>query len=245
MTDPIKTAAKRVLPKRFYKLAHVEKSPEGQFRILLDNRPVRTPAKAELQLPSQALAEAVAAEWEAQGEYVDPATMPLTRIANSTIDGVVARRADVELEMANYACNDLVCYRAETPQALVQRQAEAWDPVVAWAAKNLGVEPRIARGIMHVAQPPELAQAVKNALSARQPLHLAALHVITTLTGSALLALAHADGLLEPDALWKAAHIDEDFQIEQWGWDAEAEARRSFRHNELIAAARVLALLRA
>ena len=125
MTDPIKTAAKRVLPKRFYKLAHVEKSPEGQFRILLDNRPVRTPAKAELQLPSQALAEAVAAEWEAQGEYVDPATMPLTRIANSTIDGVVARRADVELEMANYACNDLVCYRAETPQALVQRHVHA------------------------------------------------------------------------------------------------------------------------
>lgn len=242
MSDPIKAAAQRDLPKRFYKAVRVD--PRGdQHRILLDERPVRTPAKAELSVPHAALAAAIAAEWDAQGSHIDPASMPLTRIANSTIDGVAARRREVEDEIAKYAANDLVSYRADTPDALVRRQAAAWDPIVAWTNRAMGVAPRVGTGVVHVAQPPELGDAVKVRLQAFDPLALAALHVVTTLTGSALLALALAHAELDADAAWKAAHVDEDFQIEQWGWDAEASARRDARAREMRAAAIILKLL--
>lgn len=236
----------RQLPKRFYKDASAARPDASEdWQVLLDGRPLRTPAKAPLRLPRQELAQAVAAEWSAQGETIDPATMPMTRLANSTIDGVVDRRQEVEAEIVRYACNDLVCYRADRPDALIRRQAEVWDPVVAWAGDTFGCEVATAHGIAHVAQPPALAKAVAEHLRRCDAFALAALHVITTLTGSALLALAHACGHLSAAELWGIAHVDEDYQIEQWGWDAEAAARRALREQEMLAASRFLAGSRA
>jgi len=238
----------RTLPKRFYKEARAERVSDGSgataYRILLDGRPVRTPAKAELQLPAQALAEAVAEEWAAQAAHIDPSRMPLTRIANSTIDGVVARRAEVEAEIVRYAMNDLIYYRAEQPETLVRLQAQAWDPPLRWAEQSFATTLQTGQGIAHVEQPAALAEAVAQTLRGLPPLVLSALHVITTLTGSAVLALACARSRLAPDAVWAAAHVDEDFQISQWGWDAEAEARRKAREGDFMAAARILDLMR-
>jgi chaperone required for assembly of F1-ATPase len=169
--------------------------------------------------------------------------MPLTRIANSAIDGVGPRRAEVEAEIVQYAASDLLCYRAEAPEALVRRQAELWDPILAWSRDRLGAELRIASGIMPVAQPEAARAALARALAPFDSFGIAALHVITTLTGSALLALAHGHGHLDADAAWAAAHVDEDFQIGRWGEDAEAKARRVRRLGEMQAASRLLALL--
>ncbi|RPH76323.1 MAG: ATPase [Candidatus Rokuibacteriota bacterium] len=254
----------RPLPKRFYKAVSVvvadaptvPASPppypsptrgEGRahpFRILLDGKPIRTPAKRHFELPSQALAEAIAAEWEAQADHVDPATMPLTRLANSAIDGVAGREAEVRADIARYAGSDLVCYRAEGPEELVQRQAQLWDPVLSWAAGTLGVRLQVAAGIMPVAQPDAAAAAVVRALERRSAFALAALLVMTTLTGSALLALAHAHGHLPAEEAWAAAHVDEDWQISRWGEDAEANARRARRWADMQAASRLLELVR-
>lgn len=246
MTGPSMKGDARPLPKRFYKEARVDAvtAPGGgsAYRILLDGRPLRTPAKAELQLATRPLAEAVAAEWQAQGTHVDPATMPLTRLANSTIDGVAARRAEVIEEIVRYAMNDLLYYRTDQPETLVRLQAEAWDPVLDWAQTQFAVPLATSVGITHVAQPKSLAVAVETWLAGRQAIELAALHVITTLTGSALMALAHAHARLDAAALWKAAHVDEDFQISHWGWDAEAEARRKVREADFLASTEVLEL---
>ena len=213
------------------------------FRLLLDNKPVRTPAKNELLLPTRALAEAVAAEWEAQGERIDPATMPLTRLANSIVDGVIARQAEVRAEIVKYAGSDLVCYRAEGPEELIRRQAETWDPVLAWVRDRRGAALTVVDGIMPAPQPPDATGAIARAIEPHGPFELAAIHVMTTLMGSAVLALAHAHGHLSAEAAWAAAHIDEDWQISQWGEDAEAKARRDRRWAEMQAASRLLELL--
>ena len=223
-------------------------SPQGggeqtHFRLLLDDRPVRTPAKNELVLPTRALAETVAAEWQAQGKRIDPASMPLTHLANSAIDGVMRREAEVRADIVRYAGGDLICYRAEAPPELVHRQSQAWDPVLAWARDALGASFHVARGVMPVTQPMPAAHAVAHAIEAHGAFELAALHVMTTLTGSVLLALAHATGRLTVHDAWAAAHIDEDWQISQWGEDAEAKARRDLRWAEMRAASRLLALL--
>jgi chaperone required for assembly of F1-ATPase len=196
-----------------------------------------------LALPTRALAEAVAAEWEAQGERIDPATMPLTRLANSTIDGVIARQAEVRAEIVKYAGSDLLCYRAEGPEELIRRQAETWDPVLAWARAALGADFNVSQGVMPAAQPDAATEAVARALQPHGPFALAAIHVMTTLMGSARLALAHAHGPLSAEAAWVAAHVDEDWQISQWGEDAEAKARRDRRWAEMQAASRLLELL--
>lgn len=229
--------------KRFYAAVDVDTPSAGRCRILLDGRPLRTPAKAEFAVPGHALAEAIAAEWRGQGAHVDPASMPLTRIVNATLDGVAARRAEVEAEIIKYACNDLVCYRAETPDILVARQTAAWHPVLDWAAGRLKVAPHVGGGIVHVTQPAALAEAVRQHLAAYATFALAGLHVITTLTGSALIALALADGELAPEQAWRAAHVDEDYQAELWGTDAEADRRRAARHEEFKAAHALLGLL--
>jgi chaperone required for assembly of F1-ATPase len=229
-------------PKRFYRTVTVDGAAPA-FRVLLDGRPMRTPAKRELAVPSRALAEAVAAEWEAQGERIDPATMPLTRLVNSAIDGVTGREAEVRAEIAKYGASDLLCYRAEGPAELVRRQAEAWDPVLAWTREALGAPLVMGRGIVPVAQPEAVAAVMQRALEGLDAFSLAAHHVMTTLTGSALLALAHAGGRLSPEQAWWAAHVDEDWQISQWGEDAEAKARRERRWAEMQAASRMLALL--
>jgi chaperone required for assembly of F1-ATPase len=254
--------ARRPLPKRFYKdvgVAEVESLPPGgerigasptrgegsvrSFRLLLDGKPVRTPAKRELALPTRALADAVAAEWDAQGEHIDPRTMPLTRLVNSIIDGVISRQPEVRAEIVKYAGGDLVCYRAEGPEELIRRQAEAWDPVLAWARDNHGAALAIVDGVMPASQPAAATEAIARALEAHGPFALAAIHVMTTLMGSALLALAHAHGHLSTEAAWSAAHIDEDWQISQWGEDAEAKARRQQRWQEMRAASRLIELL--
>jgi chaperone required for assembly of F1-ATPase len=213
------------------------------FRLLLDGKPVRTPAKKEFQLPTRALADAVAAEWDAQTSRIDPATMPLTRIANSAIDGVMGREAEVRADIVKYAGSDLLCYRALGPPDLVRRQTKVWDPVLVWIREVLGASFRITHGIMPAIQPVPAAASVARVIEAHGAFYLAALHVMTTLMGSALLALAHARGHLTVDQAWAAAHIDEDWQISQWGEDTEAKARREQRWQEMRAASQLIQLL--
>jgi chaperone required for assembly of F1-ATPase len=242
---------RRPPPKRFYKAVAVDVAPAAlpgeraaaAYSILLDGKPVRTPAKGVLAVPTRALAEAIAAEWVAQGDRIDPVTMPLTRLANSALDAVRGREAEVRAEIVKYAGSDLVCYRAAGPSGLVARQAELWDPVLAWSRTALGVRFEMATGLMPVAQPAAARAAVAAALEGLDAFAIAALHVMTTLMGSALLALAHARGLLTAEAAWAAAHVDEDWQMAKWGCDAEAKARRDRRWAEMQAASRMLALL--
>lgn len=235
----------RPLPKRFYKTVTVEAWLRGDdgFRILLDGKAMRTPAKVLLAVPTSALAEAIAAEWEAQREHIDPAAMPLTRLVNSALDGVLGREGEVRADIVKYAASDLVCHRAAEPEGLAQRQAELWDPVLAWSRDALGARFVVAQGLMPVAQPGEARSAIAEALDGLDAFALAALHVMTTLTGSALLALAHARGHLTAEAAWAAAHVDEDWQIARWREDAEAALRRRLRWSEMQAASRLLVLL--
>jgi chaperone required for assembly of F1-ATPase len=229
-------------PKRFYRSVSVDGAAAG-FRVLLDGRPMRTPAKRELALPSRALAEALAAEWEAQGERIEPAGMPLTRLVNSAIDGVAGCESELRADIAKHAGSDLLCYRAEGPADLVRRQADAWDPVLAWAHDALGAHLLLGRGIVPVAQPQPALAAIERTLARLDTFGLAAHHVMTTLMGSAVLALAHARGRLTAEEAWAAAHVDEDWQIGRWGEDAEAKARRDRRWADMQAASRLLALL--
>lgn len=235
----LKESLKPQLPKRFYEAATTT-ARDGGFAVLLDGRPVRTPAKRQLLLPSVALAEAVAAEWQAQEKSIDPARMPLTRIVNSALDGVTGREAEVRAEIVKYAGGDLLLYRADGPASLVARQAELWDPTIAWAEAVLGGRFILAEGLMPVSQPQATLQRIAAHIAPLPPLPLAALHVVTTLTGSALIALAVAAGRLRAEPAWAAAHVDEDYQSEKWGTDAEAASRRANRWREMQAAALLL-----
>lgn len=229
------------LPKRFYKDVTVA-DEGGQAAILLDGRPVRTPGKASLAVPVAALAEAIAEEWRAQGEEIDPRTMPLTKLANSAIDGVVGKEGPVVDDILAHAGSDLLCYRASGPEGLLALQAEHWDPVLAWAAGALSAPLSLAEGVMHVSQPEASIAALRAEIEGLDAFRLAALHVMTALTGSALLPLAVARHQLTPDQAWTAAHVDEDWEIGQWGEDAEAKVRRENRKRDFDAAARVLQL---
>ena len=237
--DPVRRAQiqmKAPLPKRFYKDVTVGEA-SGEHAILLDGRSVKTPAKRPLTLPTRAAAERVAAEWDAQKEVIDPAGMPLTRLVNSALDGVASELDAVFDDIVKYAGTDLLCYRADAPQSLVAAQAAKWNPVLYWAAEDLGARFILAEGVIHQEQPAAAIEAFSNALARyRSALEIAALHTITTLTGSALLALAFAEGRLTEEEAWHAAHADEDWNIEQWGSDAEAEARRAARWIEMKAA---------
>jgi chaperone required for assembly of F1-ATPase len=231
----------KVLPKRFYKAA-APLEQGGAHVLALDGRPTRTPAGKPLAVPTRPLAEAIAAEWEAQGEFIDPATMPLTRIVNSALDGVAQEIDAVRAEVVKYAGSDLLCYRAGDPASLVAEQSAAWDPVLDWARAQWGVRFVLAEGVMFVDQPAAALDAVRQAVDkVTAPLPLAGLHVMTTLTGSALLALAVHAGHLGVDAAWSIAHIDEDFQMRAWGMDADALARRERRWQDMQAAAQVAA----
>ena len=229
--------------KRFDRTAAVEETEDG-WALKLDGRPARTPGKAPLVAPTRAIAEVIAAEWNAQGERIEPATMPTTRLANSAIDGVAKAMDVTRVEIARYAGSDLICYRAEAPEALIALQASAHDAVLAWAERELSACFRQAHGVTHVAQPEETLRRVSEVLEAyNEPFAVAALHVLTSLSGSALLALAVARGAATAEAAWAAAHVDEDFQIRKWGEDFEAAERRGARWREFEAAARVLRLL--
>lgn len=236
----ITDSLKKPLPKRFYK--DVSGGDVAPFHVLLDGRAIKTPKKRSLVLPARPLAEAIAEEWRAQAEVIDPARMPLTRFANTAIDAVADALEPVAADITAYAGSDLVCYRAETPQQLVESQSEHWDPIVAWANETLPAHFQIVPGIVHVAQPETSLAAFSKALP-HDAFRLTALHVLTTLTGSALITLALFRQWFSPDAAWKAAHVDEDYQIALWGEDAEAAARRRGRRVEFNAAVEMLKLL--
>jgi len=227
--------------KRFYTHAGVVEAPDG-FAVTLDDKPIRTPSGQALVAPNRQIAEDIAAEWEAQQEFIDPLSMPLTRLANSVVDAVVDRVDAVTEDVAKYFGSDLLFYRAGHPETLVAREAEHWDPVLFWAADALGAHFILTEGIVHVRQPDAAIAAARAALP-RDAWSIAALHVITALTGSALLALALLRGVLDADQVWKAAHVDEDWNIEKWGIDEEVAARRAARLVDFRAAAGLLKAL--
>jgi chaperone required for assembly of F1-ATPase len=233
----------RPLPKRFYKSVAVT-AREGGYAVTLDGRTARTPGKRELVVPIEALAEALAEEWSRQGEVIDPATMPLTRLANSAIEGVAERMQEVRADIVAFAGSDLLCYRAETPSGLVARQRAAWDPVLAWSKETLGAAFRLQHGLMPIDQDAEALAAIRAALADLDALSLAAVHVLTTISGSAILAVALLNERLSVEEAWAAATVDETWQREQWGRDAEAEAYAARRLTEFTAASRWLGLLR-
>ncbi len=236
--------AVKALPRRFYSAVTVGPAGNGAGAvILLDARPVRTPGKRELALPTVALAQALAAEWAAQATVIDPTSMPLTRLANTAIDGVAGRMPEVAADVATYAGSDMLCYRAEFPEGLVQRQGLLWGPVLAWAKERFGAEFATGVGIAHVTQPPAIADRLAAAIAPLDAFRLTALHVMTTLMGSAVLGLAVLEGRLGAEAAWDAAHVDEDWQIAEWGADAEAVQRRQRRWHEMQSAAEMLQLL--
>jgi chaperone required for assembly of F1-ATPase len=245
--DPVRRAQiqmKTHLPKRFYKTVSVAPVDNG-FAVHLDGKPVRTPAKALLALPTEAAAALVADEFAAQGETIDPVTMPVMRLVNTAIDGVASDPQAVLEDILRFASSDLLCYRADAPQGLVDWQNQHWDPVIDWARATLGARFNLAEGIIHVEQPRETIAVLGSHLAQRaDPLRLAAIHVMTSLTGSALLALAVDLGELDAEAAWAAGHVDEDWQIEHWGQDAEAVARRSGRKRDMMAAIGLLEALK-
>ena len=242
--DPMEAARRNARPnlrKRFYKDAAAGEASEGGHPVLLDGRPVRTPARRLLAAPQRALAEALVAEWNAQENVVDPARMPLTRLANAVIDAVADRPQPVADEIAKYLGSDLLFYRADAPAGLVAKQSEAWDPVLAWARDVLGARFVQIEGVIYAAQPEQAVAAARAAI----PLdvwRLGGVSLVTSLTGSALLALALAQGAIAADAAWDAAHVDEDWQMSQWGRDELALERRSYRRKDFDAAVSVLRL---
>lgn len=227
---------RKELPRRFYEVARLAPAEGGGHRLLLDARPLRTPGKRAVAVPTRELAEALAAEWEAQTVHIDPRTMPLTRIVNSALDGVADRMGEVAEDVVRFAGSDLLSYRANAPAGLVARQAEVWDPQLAWARKALGADLATTTGVMPIEQSPRALDAVRRAVTPLSVLPLAGLHVMTTLTGSAILALAHARGALSADEAWAAAHVDEDWNIAQWGEDMMAQKRRAVRRADMEAA---------
>ncbi len=235
---------KPTLPKRFYKEAGIEER-DGLFHLTLDGRTARTPGKQALAVPSRGLAEALAAEWAGQGEEIDPSTMPMTRIVNSAIDGVALRQAEVVDDLVRYAGSDLIYYRVSEPARLVQSQDDAWNPVLDWAREAHGARFTLAEGVMHVTQPDEALTAIRGAVERiDSPFALAALHVMTTLSGSVLIALAHASEQLDAEQAWAAAHVDEIYQESVWGEDYEAMERRRRREADFRAASEVYRLAR-
>ncbi len=241
--DPMRAAQGNMRPlsvKRFYNAVGV-REVNGMHALTLDTRGARTPGRNLLAARSGAVMLKVAAEWARQGESLDPPDMPITRLLNSAIDGVAKTMDETRAEIVRYAGSDLLCYRADEPEALAERQRLAFDPVLHWAAERLGARFVLAAGIMHVEQPVEALAAFRAAVAPiDEPAALAALSVVTTLTGSTVLALAVARGFVSPEDAWRIAHVDEDYQIERWGEDEEAMARRAARWREIEAASAVL-----
>ena len=228
--------------KRVY--TRVETRPiDGGWGVALDGKPMRTPAKNELILPCQALAAAVAAEWDAQREEIRPATMPLTRLAATAIDRTAAQRDLIVAETANYADTDLVCYRAGHPPALAARQHAVWQPLIDWASERYGAALAVTSGIVPARQSTATLAAFAAIVAAQDEFRLTALHTLTATCGSLVIALALMEGRLDTAAAFAASQLDETFQIEAWGEDAEAAARRQALAADIAAAARFTALL--
>ena len=228
--------------KRFYKQVSVAPVASG-FGVLLDGKPVRTPSGNALILPAEKLAEAIAAEWREQGEAVIATAMPLLRLANTVIDGVVPNRADVITAILRFGENDLLCYRAHQPPDLAARQREGWDPLLDWVRQQHGVQMAVAEGLTHVDQAPEAITALRRAFEGLDSFTLGALHVIASITGSAVLALAVGQGETSGAHAFQLSRIDEIYQAEKWGQDAEAVKRATALARELDKAVELIAAL--
>ena len=228
--------------KRFYKDVSVDAAPQG-FRILLDGKPVLTPGRGMLLLPTKVLAEAVAGEWRAQGEKILPAAMPMLRLANTVLDGVAKKRDDVIAAILRFGEHDLLCYRAED-EKLGQRQTAQWDPVLDWAATHFDARLSTIAGVTHIAQPPEALARLKQAIAAQDDFALGALHVLASITGSLLLGLAVCVGKLDSREAFRLSRLDEDYQAEKWGADEEAADRAELLGQEMATAAAFLAAAR-
>jgi chaperone required for assembly of F1-ATPase len=229
--------------KRFYTKVGVSAGDEGHS-VTLDDKTIRTPSRNALAVPSRAVADLMAAEWGAQQEFIDPLSMPITRLANSVLDAISTEEqiAAVRDDIAKYFGSDLLFYRASHPDALIEREAAAWDPVLFWVAEELNAHFILAEGVMHVGQPAQALAAAQAALPT-DSWRVAALHMVTTITGSALLALALLRGRLSAEEVWAAAFVDEDWNAEKWGLDEEAAARRAARKVDFEGAVAVLRAL--
>jgi chaperone required for assembly of F1-ATPase len=228
--------------KRFWSAAEAV-AEEGGWGVRLDQRPLRTPGRALLAVPNEPLAEAIAQEWAAAGETVDPRAMPLTGLANAAIDRVTADRGAFAAGLARYAEADLACYRAEGPASLAASQAESWDALLGWARRRFDVDFVTTTGLVHVAQPKATVERLSHEVAALDPFRLAGLSPLVTIGGSLVAALAVLEGALAPGQAWEAVSIDERWQIEKWGADAEAEPALANRRQDFLAAVRFLELL--
>lgn len=222
--------------KRFWKAVTVEEKEEG-YAIFLDARPVRTPAKRELVVPTRVVADRISSEWEAQATKVDPTTMPWTRSANAALDKVATQREEVESHLGSYAGTDLLSYRAEAPDELRQRQARNWDPEIDWASDRFGVRLKITRGVMPVAQEPETLSALSQPMSGMSDFQLTGFHDLVTISGSFILALSVAFRNTDPETAWALSRLDEEWQIEQWGDDEEAAQNAAIKRTAFLHAA--------
>jgi chaperone required for assembly of F1-ATPase len=229
--------------KRFWKDAAAVADQPGRWRIELDGRPVRTPARALLLLPAAQLAEEVAGEWSAAGETVDPRAMPLTGLANAAVDRIAPDPAAFADGLARYAASDLLCYRADSPPKLIEAQAEEWDPLLHWARRRFDVDFRVTAGMMPVDQPQATLDRLAAAVHALDPFRLAAMSPLVTVGGSLIAALALLEGAASTDEVWLAISLDERWQLEQWGSDSEAEKALAAREADFRAGARLLELL--
>ena len=228
--------------KRFWKAAEAVETPDG-WAVRLDGRPVKTPGRYALVVPSRALGEAIAAEWNAVEDMIDPRAMSLTGLANAAIERVAADPAEFARGLAAYGESDLACYRAEGPSELVARQCARWDALLDWARRHYGIEFATTQGVIHVAQPGETVDALRNAVQGLDPFRLAGLSPLVTIGGSLVAALAVLEDALDPGSAWEVVTIDDSWQMEQWGEDAEAVAALDARRRDFFAAAQFLELL--
>lgn len=229
--------------KRFWKAAAAVPTDDGQWRIALDGRPVRTPARALLHLPGERLAEAVAAEWQAAGETIDPRAMPVTGLANAATDHVQPNPSAFADSLARYAASDLLCYRANSPDKLIAAQAAAWDPLLHWARRRFDIDFCVTSGVSPVDQPRDTIDRLTQAVHTQDAFRLAALSPLVTVGGSLVVGLAVLEGATSVDEAWSAVSLDERWQLEQWGADEEAEKALALREADFRAGARFLSLM--
>lgn len=230
--------------KRFWKHATVIETGDG-FAVALDGRPVKTPARADLSVPTQALATGIAGEWNACGDQVDPRTMALTGLANAAIDRIAPDKANYAAGIASYGETDLFCYRADGPDALVIRQSESWDALLSWARRRFDVDFACQTGIMHIPQPSDTVSKLSHAVALLGSFELAGLAPIVTIGGSLIAGLAVLERMMPAEDAWEAVSLDDRWQLEQWGDDPEARAALDARRRDFMAGARFLELVRA
>ena len=228
--------------KRFWRDVAVEQEADG-WTIKLDGRPVKTPARAALAVPTRTLADAIAGEWRSVEGKIDPRAIPLTGLANAAIDRIAPDREAFADNLARYAEADLACYRADGPRALVERQEQQWDKLLGWARRRYDVDFVTTSGLMHVAQTAATIERLSHAVAALDPFRLAGLSPLVTVGGSLVAALAVLEKALAPEEAWDAVSIDERWQLEQWGADADAEVALENRRRDFLSASRFLDLL--